>query len=90
MPHNLHVVLIEPEIPSNTGSIGRACLATETTLHMERLICYPEDATLQKGAMQYMNEAAVIGAVRGMAAKWPCGETLRTPDELKQLKSGNK
>jgi len=34
MPHDLHVVLIEPEIPQNTGSIGRLCLATGTTLHL--------------------------------------------------------
>lgn len=34
MPHSLHVVLFEPEIPQNTGSIGRLCLATGTTLHL--------------------------------------------------------
>ena len=34
MPHQLHVVLIEPEIPQNTGSIGRLCLATGTVLHL--------------------------------------------------------
>ncbi len=34
VPHDLNVVLIEPEIPQNTGSIGRLCLATGTTLHL--------------------------------------------------------
>jgi tRNA (cytidine/uridine-2'-O-)-methyltransferase len=34
MPHGLNVVLVEPEIPQNTGSIGRLCLATGTTLHL--------------------------------------------------------
>jgi tRNA (cytidine/uridine-2'-O-)-methyltransferase len=34
MPGQLNVVLVEPEIPQNTGSIGRLCLATETTLHL--------------------------------------------------------
>jgi tRNA (cytidine/uridine-2'-O-)-methyltransferase len=34
MPHDLHVVLVEPEIPQNTGSIGRLCLATGATLHL--------------------------------------------------------
>ena len=28
MPHELNVVLVEPEIPQNTGSVGRLCLAT--------------------------------------------------------------
>ncbi len=34
MPFDLHVVLVEPEIPQNTGSIGRLCLATGSTLHL--------------------------------------------------------
>ena len=34
MPHDLHVVLVEPEIPQNTGSIGRLCLASGCTLHL--------------------------------------------------------
>lgn len=29
-----HVVLVEPEIPQNTGSIGRLCAATGTHLHL--------------------------------------------------------
>src|SRR5207247_2063943 len=31
---SMHVVLVAPEIPQNTGSIGRICLATATTLHL--------------------------------------------------------
>ena len=34
MPHKLNVVLVEPEIPMNTGTIGRLCLATGSTLHL--------------------------------------------------------
>ena len=30
----LHVVLVEPEIPPNTGNIGRLCLATDARLHL--------------------------------------------------------
>ena len=30
----MHVVLVEPEIPPNTGSIGRLCVATSTPLHL--------------------------------------------------------
>ena len=32
----LHVVLLEPEIPSNTGNIARTCAATGTRLHLIR------------------------------------------------------
>ena len=34
MPHDLNIVLVEPEIPMNTGTIGRLCLATDATLHL--------------------------------------------------------
>ena len=30
----LNVVLYEPEIPANTGNIGRTCMATGTRLHL--------------------------------------------------------
>jgi len=30
----MHLVLVEPEIPGNTGSIGRVCLGTGTVLHL--------------------------------------------------------
>ena len=31
-----NVVLIEPEIPPNTGNVGRLCLATGSRLHLVR------------------------------------------------------
>ena len=30
----LNIVLHEPEIPANTGNIGRTCVATGTKLHL--------------------------------------------------------
>ena len=30
----LNIVLFEPEIPANTGNIGRTCVATNTRLHL--------------------------------------------------------
>jgi tRNA (cytidine/uridine-2'-O-)-methyltransferase len=30
----MHIVLVEPEIPQNTGSIARTCAATNTPLHL--------------------------------------------------------
>ncbi|HHI87976.1 MAG TPA: tRNA (uridine(34)/cytosine(34)/5-carboxymethylaminomethyluridine(34)-2'-O)-methyltransferase TrmL, partial [Candidatus Cloacimonetes bacterium] len=29
-----HIVLYEPEIPSNTGNIGRLCVGTNSVLHL--------------------------------------------------------
>lgn len=33
-PKNLHIILYEPEIPNNTGNIGRTCVATGCHLHL--------------------------------------------------------
>lgn len=30
----MNIVLLEPEIPANTGNIGRSCVATNTKLHL--------------------------------------------------------
>ena len=30
----IHIVLVEPEIPPNTGNIARSCAATGTVLHL--------------------------------------------------------
>ena len=30
----MNIVLLEPEIPANTGNIGRTCVATGSTLHL--------------------------------------------------------
>ncbi|MBR5943918.1 MAG: tRNA (uridine(34)/cytosine(34)/5-carboxymethylaminomethyluridine(34)-2'-O)-methyltransferase TrmL, partial [Lachnospiraceae bacterium] len=30
----MHIVLHQPEIPANTGHIGRTCVATGTSLHL--------------------------------------------------------
>lgn len=34
MEHSLNIVLIEPEIPQNTGNIARTCAATGAMLHL--------------------------------------------------------
>jgi tRNA (cytidine/uridine-2'-O-)-methyltransferase len=34
MKRSLHIVLVEPEIPPNTGNIARLCAATLSTLHL--------------------------------------------------------
>ena len=54
MPHNLNIVLVEPEIPMNTGTIGRLCLATGTTLHLiEPLGFEISDSRLKRAGLDY-------------------------------------
>jgi len=51
---NLHVVLIEPEIPQNTGTIGRLCLATGCTLHLVKPLGFNIDAqSLKRAGLDY-------------------------------------
>lgn len=54
MPHSLNVVLVEPEIPMNTGTIGRLCLATGSTLHLiEPLGFEISDRQLKRAGLDY-------------------------------------
>jgi tRNA (cytidine/uridine-2'-O-)-methyltransferase len=55
-----HVVLIEPEIPPNTGNIGRLCLATRSTLHLVKPLGFSlEDRELKRAGLDYWNEVDV-------------------------------
>lgn len=50
----LNLVLVEPEIPPNTGNIARLCAATRTRLHLiEPLGFRLDDATLKRAGMDY-------------------------------------
>ena len=50
----MHVVLLEPEIPPNTGNVARLCAATNTTLHLiEPLGFKLDDKQLKRAGMDY-------------------------------------
>ena len=50
----LNVVLFEPEIPANTGNIGRTCVATDTRLHLiEPLGFSLSEKALKRAGMDY-------------------------------------
>ncbi|HEX4653749.1 MAG TPA: tRNA (cytidine(34)-2'-O)-methyltransferase [Candidatus Udaeobacter sp.] len=52
-----NVVLIEPEIPPNTGNIGRLCLATQSTLHLVKPLGFSlEDRHLRRAGLDYWEE----------------------------------
>ena len=54
MPHEINIVLVEPEIPMNTGTIGRLCLATASTLHLiEPLGFEISDSRLKRAGLDY-------------------------------------
>ena len=50
----MHIVLVEPEIPANTGNIARLCAATRTRLHLiEPLGFKLDDSQLKRAGMDY-------------------------------------
>ncbi|MCG9968863.1 tRNA (uridine(34)/cytosine(34)/5-carboxymethylaminomethyluridine(34)-2'-O)-methyltransferase TrmL [Pelotomaculum terephthalicicum JT] len=50
----MHIVLVEPEIPANTGNIARTCAATGTALHLVRPLGFStEDKYLKRAGLDY-------------------------------------
>lgn len=50
----MHIVLVEPEIPYNTGNIARTCAVTGTVLHLVRPLGFStEDRYLKRAGLDY-------------------------------------
>lgn len=50
----MHIALIEPEIPGNTGSIGRVCVGTETPLHLVGKLGFRiDEAAVRRAGLDY-------------------------------------
>ncbi|MFZ5639825.1 MAG: tRNA (uridine(34)/cytosine(34)/5-carboxymethylaminomethyluridine(34)-2'-O)-methyltransferase TrmL [Bacillota bacterium] len=50
----MHVILVEPEIPHNTGNIARTCAATGTVLHLVKPLGFSvEDKYLKRAGLDY-------------------------------------
>lgn len=50
----IHVVLVEPEIPWNTGNVGRTCLATDARLHLVRPLGFRlDERNLRRAGLDY-------------------------------------
>ena len=56
----MNSVLLEPEIPANTGNIGRTCVATNTRLHLiEPLGFRLDEKALKRAGMDYWKDLDV-------------------------------
>ncbi|NOY22479.1 MAG: tRNA (uridine(34)/cytosine(34)/5-carboxymethylaminomethyluridine(34)-2'-O)-methyltransferase TrmL [Acidobacteria bacterium] len=52
-PH-FHVVLVEPEIPQNTGNIGRLCVGSHCSLHLVQPLGFSlEDRYMKRAGLDY-------------------------------------
>jgi tRNA (cytidine/uridine-2'-O-)-methyltransferase len=53
----MNIVLVEPEIPPNTGNVARLCAATNTTLHLIEPFGFKlDDAQLKRAGMDYWEQ----------------------------------
>lgn len=56
----MNIVLFEPEIPANTGNIGRTCVATGTRLHLIKPLGFRlDEKSLRRAGMDYWNRLDV-------------------------------
>ncbi len=59
--HKLKIVLVEPEIPQNTGNIARLCAATGAQLHLVRPMgFFLSDKHFKRAGMDYVKDVQII------------------------------
>lgn len=57
----MNIVLLEPEIPFNTGNIGRTCVATNTKLHLIKPLGFSvDDKSLKRSGLDYWKDLKVF------------------------------
>ena len=74
--HELNIVLIEPEIPQNTGNIARTCAATGAKLHLvEPMGFRVDDRKLKRAGLDYwyLLDITYYGSTAEFFAKHPDG-----------------
>jgi tRNA (cytidine/uridine-2'-O-)-methyltransferase len=65
----MHIVLVEPEIPQNTGNIARTCALTGSMLHLIKPLGFSvEDRYLKRAGLDYWDKVEV--------RIWDCFEDL--------------
>ena len=70
----LHIVLVEPEIPSNTGNISRTCAITGAPLHLIRPLGFStDDKMLKRAGLDYWQylDLSYHDSIEELWAKYP-------------------
>ncbi len=69
---DINIVLVEPEIPQNTGNIARTCAATGAALHLVKPMGFtPTDAKLKRAGLDYWDKLDITyyDSLAGFMAK---------------------
>lgn len=57
----MHIVLIEPEIPANTGNIARLCANTGIELHLVKPLGFStDDKYLKRAGLDYWHSKSAL------------------------------
>lgn len=65
----LNIVLVEPEIPQNTGNIARTCACTGARLHLvEPMGFHATERNLRRAGCDYWDEVEIV--------RWPCADAF--------------
>ena len=57
----MNIVFLNPEIPTNTGNIGRTCVLTNTKLHLIKPLGFSlEDKYIKKGGLDYWEKVQLF------------------------------
>lgn len=60
-PFHYHIVLVEPEIPQNTGNAGRLCVGTHSTLHLVGKLGFSIDAKeVRRAGLDYWHHVKLV------------------------------
>ena len=70
----LHVVLVEPEIPANTGNIARTCAATGSVLHLVKPLGFDiSDKAVKRAGLDYLSVGVQPGILIPSSLKLQSG-----------------
>jgi tRNA (cytidine/uridine-2'-O-)-methyltransferase len=76
-----HIVLVEPEIPPNTGNIARLCGATATVLHLVGKLGFStDDRYLKRAGLDYWSEVDIRywDDLQALKEAFPAGRFIYT------------
>lgn len=58
---NFNIVLVEPQIPNNTGNIGRLCVATKSRLHLVHPLGFEiTDTRVKRAGLDYWPDLEIV------------------------------
>lgn len=84
----LNIVMVEPEIPQNTGNIARTCALTETKLHLVRPLGFStDDKHLKRAGLDYWHLVDIYyyDSIEELFEKYPDGRFFYATTKARKL-----